>query len=95
MQAMQATNTNQDSIESVNSSPKLTVTQEYNQCLNTIFSWGVFRNKTPVKRSDLNLSQMLRLSDHFGSPHKNSFKVIHVAGTNGKGTVSLKTARGL
>ena len=55
----------------------------------------MFRNKNPVKRSDLNLSQMLKLSEHFGNPHKGNFKVIHVAGTNGKGTVSLKTARGL
>jgi folylpolyglutamate synthase/dihydropteroate synthase len=38
---------------------------------------------------------MLRLSEHFGNPHKNNFKVVHVAGTNGKGTVSLKTAKGL
>lgn len=73
----------------------MTLQQEYGQCLNTIFSWGVFRNKNPVNRKDLNLSQMMRLSEHFGSPHRNNFKVIHVAGTNGKGTVSLKTAKGL
>ena len=92
---MQTSTSNQDSIDTQISSQKLTLSQEYSQCLNTIFSWGVFRNKCPVKRSDLNLSQMFRLSEHFGNPHKNSFKVIHVAGTNGKGTVSLKTARGL
>ena len=27
----------------------------------------------------------------FGDPHRN-FKIVHVAGTNGKGSVTLKTA---
>jgi folylpolyglutamate synthase/dihydropteroate synthase len=36
---------------------------------------------------------MKALSNNFGNPHKNNFKIIHIAGTNGKGSVSLKTAR--
>ncbi len=35
---------------------------------------------------------MQNLSAYFGNP-ENKFKSIHIAGTNGKGTVSLKTAR--
>ncbi|MDX1470181.1 MAG: bifunctional folylpolyglutamate synthase/dihydrofolate synthase, partial [Flavobacteriaceae bacterium] len=33
------------------------------------------------------LSNILKLSEHLGNPHL-SFKSIHVAGTNGKGSVS-------
>ena len=35
---------------------------------------------------------MKNLATYFGNP-ENKFKSIHIAGTNGKGTVSLKTAR--
>jgi len=35
---------------------------------------------------------MRALTAYFGNP-ENKFKSIHIAGTNGKGTVSLKTAR--
>lgn len=34
---------------------------------------------------------MHRLSECFNHPHKN-FRIVHVAGTNGKGSVTLKTA---
>jgi dihydrofolate synthase/folylpolyglutamate synthase len=37
---------------------------------------------------------MLNMTRHFGNPEKN-FKSINVAGTNGKGTVTLKCARSL
>lgn len=37
------------------------------------------------------LNEMRKLSEALGNPEK-SFKVIHVAGTNGKGSVSLKVA---
>ena len=43
---------------------------------------------------DPNLKEMRRIASHFGDPQK-SLKIIHVAGTNGKGSVSLKIARGL
>lgn len=35
---------------------------------------------------------MRHLASHFGNP-QNKFKSVHVAGTNGKGTVSIKTAK--
>jgi len=38
---------------------------------------------------------MLQLCEHFGHPQRNNFKIIHVAGTNGKGSVSFKTANAL
>ena len=39
-----------------------------------------------------NIDQMRNLAAHFGNP-QDTFKSIHVAGTNGKGTVTIKTAR--
>ena len=35
---------------------------------------------------------MRNLSSYFGNP-QNTFKSIHIAGTNGKGTVAFKTAK--
>lgn len=35
---------------------------------------------------DLGLTRVLKLLQHLGNPHKSSFKSIHVAGTNGKGS---------
>ena len=37
------------------------------------------------------LDNMEKLSEIFDHPHRN-FKIVHVAGTNGKGSVTLKTA---
>jgi dihydrofolate synthase/folylpolyglutamate synthase len=39
-----------------------------------------------------NIDQMRNLAEYFGNP-QDKFKSVHVAGTNGKGTVSMKTAR--
>jgi dihydrofolate synthase/folylpolyglutamate synthase len=39
-----------------------------------------------------NIDQMRNLTAYFGNP-QDKFKSIHVAGTNGKGTVSIKTAK--
>lgn len=38
---------------------------------------------------------MHKLCQYFGNPQKGSYKIIHVAGTNGKGSVSLKTSKAL
>ena len=37
---------------------------------------------------------MLKLCSFFGNPHE-SFDAVHIAGTNGKGTVTIKTAAAL
>ena len=55
----------------------------------------MFRNKQPANRKELSLKQMEELASHFGNPHKGNFKFVHVAGTNGKGSVSIKVARAL
>ena len=58
-----------------------------------IFTWNIFRNAAATKkdRSELNLNKMFELSAKFGNPHL-SFDTVHIAGTNGKGTVTIKTA---
>src|SRR5512133_2381790 len=38
-----------------------------------------------------NLDNTLKLDEHFGHPHR-LFRTVHVAGTNGKGSVSHMTA---
>jgi dihydrofolate synthase / folylpolyglutamate synthase len=39
-----------------------------------------------------NIDHMRNLAKYFGNP-QDKFKSIHIAGTNGKGTVSIKTAK--
>ena len=72
-----------------------TMIRKYNNYLSKIFSWGIFRNKAPGDRSILNLDPMRIACENFGNPQIGNFKVIHVAGTNGKGSVSFKTASAL
>lgn len=67
-----------------------TVTQLYSDCLRRIFKWNMYRKFGPGEKA--NIDQMRNLASYFGNP-QNKFKAIHVAGTNGKGTVSIKTAR--
>ena len=43
---------------------------------------------------DEGLKEMSRLAGSFDNP-QNTLKIIHVAGTNGKGSVSMKVARSL
>lgn len=42
-----------------------------------------FSQEMPI---DLGLARVSRLLSHLGNPHHNSFKAIHIAGTNGKGS---------
>ena len=71
------------------------IEKRYMECLNTIFGWALFRKKDAKERKTLNLNQMVEFARLFGDPHKGKFKIIHIAGTNGKGSVSIKTAAGL
>lgn len=64
----------------------------YSECLRRIFKWNMFRKFGPGEKA--NIDQMRNLAKYFGNP-QDTFKSIHVAGTNGKGTVTIKTARTL
>ena len=63
----------------------------YQECLDYLFSrLPMFQNvgKTAFKKD---LTNTLELLDHLGNPH-HGMKLIHVAGTNGKGSVSSMLA---
>lgn len=71
----------------------------YEHVLKDLYRWNI-RSKeligaegtgTAIKSSLQNMEEMAAA---LGNPQK-SFKVIHVAGTNGKGSVCLKTATAL
>ncbi len=68
------------------------VQKRYVELLRKIFKWNMFRKFGPGEKA--NIDQMRNMSRFFGDP-QNKFKSIHVAGTNGKGTVSIKTAMAL
>ena len=57
--------------------------------MNKIFYSGNARPKAP------SLDPTFALSASVGNPHLQPAKFIHVAGTNGKGSVTIKTAKAL
>lgn len=57
------------------------------ELLNKLYSVNLFAEKN-------GLENMLRLSAHAGNPEK-FFRCVHIAGSNGKGSVSTKIAAGL
>lgn len=62
--------------------------ENYKTLVDKLFSINLFGG------AKFGLENMLRVAQAFGNPH-NFFKSVHVAGTNGKGSVSLKIAEGL
>ena len=68
----------------------------YMEYVDRIFRWSTFRQNGLIQRKDIddNLVEMRRLAECFGNP-QNQLKVVHVAGTNGKGSVTMKVARTL
>lgn len=79
------------------------IDQRYKECIDRISSWSVYRSHLAgeteqklIERKDMvdGLVEMRRLVEYFDNP-QNKMKIVHVAGTNGKGSVSLKIARGL
>lgn len=60
----------------------------YQSCIYRIFSLPKYREISN------GLDNMFTLSSFFQNP-SSSYKIIHIAGTNGKGSVSLKCARAL
>lgn len=64
------------------------ISNNYQSCIQKIFSLPKFRDISN------GIESMYSLSALFNNPHT-SYKIIHIAGTNGKGSVSLKCARAL
>ena len=79
-----------------NTHSEIELNNKYMEYVNRIFRWSMFRERSLIQRKDIdeNLVEMHKLAEHFGNPQK-SMKIIHVAGTNGKGSVTLKTANAL
>jgi len=88
--------------KNLNAANTPTVSEKYKDYVSRIFRWSVYRaypeggQPRLIERKDMDprLVEMRRLAEYFGNPQK-KMKVVHVAGTNGKGSVSLKVARGL
>lgn len=59
----------------------------YQETLSYLFSQLPMYQRIGKAAYKANLDNTLALDEHFGHPHK-SFKTIHVAGTNGKGSTS-------
>ncbi len=60
---------------------------DYSETLDFLFSrLPMFQRVGPAAYKD-NLDNTVRLDDYYGNPHR-QYKTIHVAGTNGKGSVS-------
>jgi len=73
------------------------LTNKYAECVRKIVTWNLFRKipkSSATDRCDMNLNSMLELSSQFGNPHL-AFDAVHIAGTNGKGSAAIKTARAL
>ena len=60
---------------------------DYEETLQWMFSKLPMFQRQGAPAYKNNLNNILHLSDHLGNPH-HSFKSIHVAGTNGKGSTS-------
>ena len=63
----------------------------YQEAIDFMFSSLPMYQRVGKAAYKSNLDNTLALDEHFGHPHK-SFKTIHVAGTNGKGSVSHSLA---
>ncbi len=63
----------------------------YKEVLDFMFSQLPMYQRTGKAAYKANLDNTLKLDQHFNHPHKN-YKTIHVAGTNGKGSVSHSLA---
>lgn len=63
----------------------------YSETLEFLFSQLPAYHRIGKAAYKNNLDNTFRLDEHLGHPHKN-FRTIHIAGTNGKGSVSHMTA---
>ena len=63
----------------------------YNEAIDYLFSQTANYEKQGVKGYKASLDGMMALDEHLGHPHRH-FRCIHVAGTNGKGSVSHSLA---
>ena len=61
---------------------------DYEKTLEWMFRQIPMYQRTGKAGYKVDLGKTLEMDEYFGHPHK-TFKTIHVAGTNGKGSVSF------
>ena len=85
------------------SSPKQSFAFEpidtYETVLNQLYRWNIRAKEIIISQGGMptkktSLENMALIAQAFGNP-QDSYKIVHVAGTNGKGSVCLKTAAAL
>jgi len=69
---------------------------EYNKALDYLYSFVDYslKHSSELAKAEFNLDRMFALMDQLGNP-QNTYPVIHVAGTKGKGSVSALCASAL
>ncbi len=66
---------------------KYILTLKYSETLDYLYTMLPMYQRTGTAAYKANLDNTILLDDYYGNPHR-QFKTIHVAGTNGKGSVS-------
>ncbi|MDX1377512.1 MAG: Mur ligase family protein, partial [Anaerolineales bacterium] len=69
---------------------------EYNKALDYLYSFVDYslKHSTELAKAEFNLNRMFALTEDLGNP-QNTYPIIHVAGTKGKGSVSALCASAL
>lgn len=69
---------------------------EYNKALDYLYSFVDYslKHSSELAKAEFNLDRMVALMDELGNP-QNTYPIIHVAGTKGKGSVSALCASAL
>ncbi len=69
---------------------------EYNKALDYLYSFVDYslKHSSELAKAEFNLERMFALMEELGNP-QNTYPIIHVAGTKGKGSVSALCASGL
>ena len=69
---------------------------EYNKALDYLYSYVDYslKHSSELAKAEFNLDRMFALMEELGNP-QNTYPIIHVAGTKGKGSVSAMCASAL
>lgn len=67
------------------------INEQYDAVVKKIFDWADARQKLVPNKNRVDMAKMRLFASLLGNPQK-QFKIIHVAGTNGKGSTSIKVA---
>jgi len=76
--------------------PRMNIEVKYNKALDYLYSFVDYslKHSSELAKAEFNLDRMFALMNELGDP-QDSYPIIHVAGTKGKGSVSALCASGL